>query len=73
MKKYNIFFRVKLYEDGEEREYYGFYPTNNYAEAANYIEEFFGNELVEMRLELLGTSLITMDEDTARSILHQNF
>ena len=52
----------------------GFYPADTFSEAMNYIEEFYGSELVVVKhLELLDTSLVTMNPETAAEIVANIF
>ena len=48
----------------------GFYPAASFSEAIDYIEEFYGNELVVIKhLELLDTSLVVMKPEVAEEIV----
>lgn len=52
----------------------GFYPADTFGEAMNYIEEFYGSELVVVKhLELLDTSLIAMKPEVAAEIVANIF
>ena len=52
----------------------GFYPVASFSEAVNYLEEFYGSELVVIKhLELLDTSLVVMDPDVAAEIVANIF
>ena len=52
----------------------GFYPAATFAEAMAHIEEFYGDELCEVKhLELLDTSLIHMNPELAKQVIAENF
>ena len=52
----------------------GFYPAATFAEAMDYIEEFYGDELREVQhLELMDTSLVHMNPELAKQVIAENF
>ena len=52
----------------------GFYPADTFGEAMDYIEEFYGSELVVVKhLELLDTSLVYMKPEVAAEIVANIF
>ena len=52
----------------------GFYPANSFHEAMDYLEEFYGDELCEVRfLKLLDTSLVRMTPELAKQVIVENF
>ena len=70
MKNYVVYFVVEIYDGEETRSDAGFIPANTFHEAADYIEEYYGNELVLFkRLELLDISMLTMKPETAENLL----
>lgn len=74
LRNCTAYFVVELYYDGESREEAGFYPAKGFGEVADYLEEFYGDELsVIKHLELLDSSLITMDTEIAKEVLAYNY
>ena len=52
----------------------GFYPAATFSEAMDYIEEFYGDELVLVKhLELLDTSMVYMKPEVAAEIVANIF
>ena len=52
----------------------GFYPAKNFGEAVDYLEEFYGDELVVIEhLELLDTSMVYMKPEVAAEIVANIF
>ena len=52
----------------------GFYPVATFSEAMDYIEEFYGDELVLVKhLELLDTSMVYMKPEVAAEIVANIF
>lgn len=52
----------------------GFYPAASFSEAIDYLEEFYGSELVVIKhLELLDTSLVYMKPEVAAEVVANIF
>lgn len=52
----------------------GFYPAATFSEAMDYIEEFYGDDLVVVKhLELLDTSMVSMKPEIAAEIVANIF
>ena len=69
LRNYTAYFEVKLWYDGHEVNEAGFYPANSFGEAVDYLEEFYGDELMAIEhLELLDYSLVTMRPEEAAGI-----
>ena len=74
MKKYQAYFIVEIWDGDESREDAGFVPANTFHEAVEYIEEYYGNELVLFKhLEMLDISMLTMRPETADMLLAEIF
>lgn len=75
LRKYMAYFVVEC--NGYDNDGYtdaGFYPADTFGEVMDYIEEFYGSELVVVKhLELLDTSLITMKPEVAAEIVANIF
>ncbi len=75
LRKYMAYFVVEC--NGYDNDGYtdaGFYPADTFGEAMDYIEEFYGSELVVVKhLELLDTSLVVMKPEVAAEILANIF
>lgn len=75
LRNYTAYFVVECY--GIDTGTYtdaGFYPTNTFGEAVDYLEEFYGKELcVIQHLELLDTSMIHMNPELAKQVIDENF
>ena len=70
MKNYQVYFVVEIYDGEETRSDAGFVPANSFREAVEYIETYYGNELVLFKhLELLDISMLTMRPETADLLL----
>ena len=73
MKEYTCYCTVKTYYDDKERIEHCFIPADNYADAANIVEEYFKSELVSVNLELIDTSLVLIPEHLVQEIMTYNF
>lgn len=74
LRNYTAYFVVETAFDGKTKEEAGFYPASTFGEAMDYIEEFFGDELVLVKhLELLDTSLVHMNPELAKQVIAENF
>ena len=52
----------------------GFYPAKSFGEAVDYLEEFYGSELVVIKhLELLDTSMVVMKPEVAAEVVANIF
>ena len=75
LRKYMAYFVVEC--NGYDNDGYtdaGFYPADTFSEAMDYIEEFYGSELVLIKhLELLDTSLVAMKPEVAAEIVANIF
>ena len=71
LRQYIAYFVVEC--NGYDTDTYtdaGFYPAKSFGEAVDYLEEFYGSELVVIKhLELLDTSLVPMKPEVAEEIL----
>ena len=68
------YFVVEICVDGATHEDAGFYPAKNFGEAVDYLEEFYGSDLVVIKhLELLDTSLVYMKPEVAAEIVAEIF
>lgn len=73
LRNYVAYFVVECYGDRIYEEA-GFYPAATYTEAMAYIEEFYGEELAIVKhLELLDTSMITMQPEIAAQLVKETF
>ena len=74
MRKYQAYFVVEIWDGDESREDAGFVPAGTFHEAVEYVEEYYGNELVLFKhLELLDVSMLTMRPETADMLLAEIF
>ena len=75
LRQYTAYFVVEC--NGIDTDTYtdaGFYPAASFSEAVDYLEEFYGSELVIIKhLELLDTSLVAMKPEVAEEILANLF
>ena len=70
LRKYNAVFEVEVWYDSEPHSECGFYPADTFGEAMDYIEEYFGDELVAVKhLELIQVGMVTMDRETMQNLL----
>ena len=74
LRQFTAYFVVECYVDGATHEDAGFYPAKSFGEAVDYLEEFYGSELVVIKhLELLDTSLVYMKPEVAAEIVANIF
>lgn len=75
LRKYMAYFVVEC--NGYDNDGYtdaGFYPADTFGEAMEYIEEFYGSDLVVVKhLELLDASLVVMNPETAAEVVANIF
>ena len=75
LRNYTAYFVVEC--QGIDTDAYtdaGFYPAASFSEAIDYLEEFYGSELVVIKhLELLDTSLVAMKPEVAEEIVANLF
>ena len=74
LRNYMAYYVVETYSEGNSYEDAGFYPAKNFGEAADYLEEFYGDELVVIKhLELLDTPIVYMKPEVAAEIVANIF
>ena len=75
LRQYTAYFVVEC--NGIDTDTYtdaGFYPAASFSEAVDYLEEFYGSELVVIKhLELLDTSMVAMKPEVAEEIVTNLF
>ena len=72
MRKYQAYFVVEIWDGSASREDAGFVPADTFHEAMDYIEEYYGHELVVVKhLELLDVGLLVMTPGKAREVLDE--
>ena len=75
LRKHMAYFVVEC--NGYDNDGYtdaGFYPADTFGEAMDYIEEFYGSELVVVKhLELLDISMVYMKPEVAAEIVANIF
>lgn len=75
LRDYMAYYVVGLNDiNGNRSEKAGFYPAATLTEAMSYIEEFYGDELIEVQhLELLDISIVHMNPELAKQVVNENF
>jgi hypothetical protein len=74
LREYTAYFVVETYVNNEIRKEAGFYPATTFAEAMDYIEEYYAEDLCAVKhLELLDISLVSMRPEVAKEILTYNY
>ena len=74
LRNYMAYYVVEACSEGKPYEDAGFYPAKNFSEAVDYLEEFYGDELVVIKhLELLDTSMVYMKPEVAAEIVANIF
>lgn len=68
MKKCSFLFEADVWFDNNMATECGFISADTFSEAANLLEEYYGDSLEKLHLECSEASLITMDRETARKI-----
>ena len=75
LRDYTAYFIVEI--DGYDTGIYtdaGFYPAASFSEAVDYLEEFYGKELIVIKhLELLDTSMVYMKPEIAAEVVANIF
>ena len=75
LRQFTAYFVVEC--NGYENDTYtdaGFYPAASFSEAVDYLEEFYGSELVVIKhLELLDTSMVYMKPEVAAEVVANIF
>ena len=72
LRSYTAYFIVEVYDGEQSRKDAGFVPANSFGEAMDYIEEYYGKELVIVHhLEILDISMLTMTVETAEHLLEE--
>lgn len=70
LRKYTAVFEVEVWYDSNPCTECGFYPADTFAEAMDYIEKYFGDELVAVKhLELIDVGMVTMDREIMQNLL----
>lgn len=72
MKKYVFLFEAEVYINSEFVTECGFIPADTFGEAADYLEEYYGDTLDKLHLECSDTGLVVMNKETARKIWEDN-
>ena len=75
LRQYTAYFVVEYHGiDASTYTSAGFYPADSFGEAVNYLEEFYGSELIVIKhLELLDTSLVDIKPEIAAEIVANFF
>ena len=75
LRKYMAYYVVECNSaDTDTYKDAGFYPAESFGEAVDYLEEFYGDELVVIEhLELLDTSMVYMKPEVAAEIVANIF
>jgi hypothetical protein len=74
LRNYMAYYVVEVCSEGHTFEDAGFYPAENFSEAVNHIEEFYGDDLAVVKhLELLHTSMVYMKPEVAAEIVANIF
>ena len=74
LRDYMAYYVVETYDDGKPYEYAGFYPASSFHEAVDYLEEFYGDELVVVKhLELMDISLVHINPELAKQVIAENY
>lgn len=74
LREYTAYFVVEVCVNSEIRKEAGFYPATTFAEAMDYIEEYYAEDLCAVtHLELLDISLVSMRPEVAKEILAYNY
>lgn len=66
LKDYTAFFEATVYNENsmaEETEY-GAIPASSFAEAATLVEEYYGEDLVKVTIELMEGGILVFDKET---------
>ena len=70
LRKYTAVFEVEVWYDNDPHIECGFYPADTFGEAMDYIEKYFGDELVAVKhLELIDVGMVTMDREIMQNLL----
>ena len=74
LRNYMAYYVIEACSEGKSYDDAGFYPAKNFREAVDYLEEFYGDELVVIKhLELLDTSMVYMKPEVAAEIVANIF
>ena len=72
LRNYTAYFVVEVYDGEKSRKDAGFVSANSFGEAMDYIEEYYGEELVMVHhLEILDISMLTMTVEAAEHLLEE--
>ena len=74
LRDYMAYYVVGLNDaNGNRSEKAGFYPAATLTEAMSSLEEFYGDELIEVQhLELLDISMVHMSPELAKQVVNEN-
>ena len=72
LRNYTAYFIVEVYDGEESRHDAGFVSANTLGEAMDYIEEYYGEELMAVKhMELIDCSMLVMTPELAEKVYHE--
>ena len=69
IKEYTFIYKILFYNDENQlKEEYGVVNADTYKEAAEMLEDFYGDDLKSMKLKIIGTSITYFNKETYDSL-----
>ena len=69
LKEYTFVYKILFHDDeGKLKEEYGVINADTFKEAAEMLEDFYGNDLKSMELNIIGTAIAYFDKETYDSL-----
>lgn len=69
-KEYTFVYKILFYDDENKlKEEYGVVNTDTFKEAAEMLEDFYGNDLKSMELNIIGTAITYFNKETYESLM----
>lgn len=70
LKGYTFLYKITSYDDEYQlKEEYGAINADTYKEAAEMLEDFYGDDLKSLKLEIIGTSITYFNKETYDSLV----
>lgn len=70
IKGYTFVYKILFHDDeGKLKEEYGVINADTFKEAAEMLEDFYGNDLKSMELNIIGTAIAYFNKETYGSLM----
>lgn len=70
LKEYTFVYKILFHDDeGKLKKEYGVINADTFKEASEMLEDFYGNDLKSMELNIIGTAIAYFNKETYESLM----